>query len=406
VILAPLVHFAGIALGLLLAGLLLGGSRGNVTANRWLAAYVIALVVLSAGDLLEDTRWVLAWPHAAHVGDWLIFLVGPLLWMYVRRLTMHTTPRAAHWLLHAIPAGLCLLALVPFHLLPADRKQALLAAELAQPTDGPNVVLLLAAAQMLVYWVLGMLTLRRYRDALRGYFSSLAGRTFGWLNAMLLVNLAMWLLWLVALLGRWPWADWLDTIAVPLGLYVLAFLGARQITAIPDRAAFTLPDGARPAGEIPADAAATAGRYQRSGLDARRVPELLARLESLMQSEKPWLENDLTLGDLARRAGLSSHHLSQLLNAQLNTTFFDYINRRRIAEVQRCLADASYARESILGIALASGFNSKAAFNAAFRTYTGLTPSQFRAGARASPAAGVPAEQPVRPDVQADRHGR
>ena len=97
-----------------------------------------------------------------------------------------------------------------------------------------------------------------------------------------------------------------------------------------------------------------------------------------MESEKPWLENDLTLTQLAARLGTSSHHLSQLLNEDLRQTFFDYVNRRRVAEVQRCLADAAYASQTLLEVALAAGFNSKAAFNTAFRKHTGLTPSQFR----------------------------
>jgi AraC-like DNA-binding protein len=74
-----------------------------------------------------------------------------------------------------------------------------------------------------------------------------------------------------------------------------------------------------------------------------------------MQLEKPWLENDLTLGELAARAGLSAHHLSQLLNEEMNCSFYEFINSCRVSEVKRCLADSAFDDQTILEIALASG---------------------------------------------------
>src|SRR5262245_40558395 len=96
--LAALFDFAAITFGLFVVLLLLGSRRGNREANRWLAAYVGCLTLLSAGDLSRDGRWVLDYPQLAAVTDWLIFLVGPCLWMYVRRLTMHEKPTFARWL--------------------------------------------------------------------------------------------------------------------------------------------------------------------------------------------------------------------------------------------------------------------------------------------------------------------
>jgi len=74
--------------------------------------------------------------------------------------------------------------------------------------------------------------------------------------------------------------------------------------------------------------------------------------------------------DLATRAGLSSHNLSQLLNEELRRTFFDYINSHRVEEVKRCLLDPAYERQTLLDIAMASGFSSKTAFNTADKRRT------------------------------------
>jgi AraC-like DNA-binding protein len=49
-----------------------------------------------------------------------------------------------------------------------------------------------------------------------------------------------------------------------------------------------------------------------------------------------------------------------------------------VEEVKKRLEDPAYAHYSILGIALDCGFNAKSSFNAAFKKFTGSTPSQYR----------------------------
>ena len=154
--LAPAFEVAGVALGLLLALLPATARRGNRAANIWLACYAGSLALLSLRDFFEDSRIVLTFPHLAHLTDWLIFVVGPCLWMYVRRLTMHENPAFPRWLLHFIPAMLCLLILAPFYLSGAPDKQAVIAAELSDDTG----------------------------------LSSLERRAFGWLRWMLAVTRA------------------------------------------------------------------------------------------------------------------------------------------------------------------------------------------------------------------------
>jgi putative ABC transport system permease protein len=89
-------------------------------------------------------------------------------------------------------------------------------------------------------------------------------------------------------------------------------------------------------------------------------------------------ENELTLTQLAASLQASPHHVSQVINEVLGKTFYDYINESRVCEVQRCLRDPAYDGQPILDIALASGFNSKAAFYKAFKQQVGVTPSEYR----------------------------
>jgi AraC-like DNA-binding protein len=120
-------------------------------------------------------------------------------------------------------------------------------------------------------------------------------------------------------------------------------------------------------------------KYGKSTLTQEQALEVKTQLEMLMASERCFLENDLTLAVLASRLTVSAHHLSQVLNESMRTSFYDYINELRVTEVTRCLKDPAYSTQTVLEIALDSGFSSKTTFNTVFKRVTGITPTAYRA---------------------------
>ena len=103
-----------------------------------------------------------------------------------------------------------------------------------------------------------------------------------------------------------------------------------------------------------------------------------ARLEELLQRDRIYLESELSLSHLSVQLGIQPYQASELISRCYGEPFFDLINRHRVDEVKQRLEDPLYAHHSILGIALGCGFNSKSSFNAAFKKFTGFTPSQYR----------------------------
>lgn len=75
---------------------------------------------------------------------------------------------------------------------------------------------------------------------------------------------------------------------------------------------------------------------------------------------------------------ISTHHLSQAINQNLNTNFYKFVNAYRVEEVKKKLKNPEFEKYSILGIAFESGFNSKSTFNKIFKEETGMTPSEFK----------------------------
>ena len=129
-------------------------------------------------------------------------------------------------------------------------------------------------------------------------------------------------------------------------------------------------------------------KYARSALADDTAQALRTRLQHVMDSDQPFLENDLTLADLAQRVGATPHQLSQLFSQHLGETFFDFINRHRVDAVRLTLSRPQAAGRPLLEIALECGFGSKSTFNDTFRRLTGMSPGAYRRqqpGAAAKP---------------------
>lgn len=112
-------------------------------------------------------------------------------------------------------------------------------------------------------------------------------------------------------------------------------------------------------------------------LSAEQVANLSVLLSSLMENDKLFLDNDLNLPTVAEKLGISIHEASFLINETTKDNFYNFINKYRVDEAKKLLASAKMDELNILGIAFASGFNSKTTFNTTFKKITGISPSQY-----------------------------
>jgi AraC-like DNA-binding protein len=118
-------------------------------------------------------------------------------------------------------------------------------------------------------------------------------------------------------------------------------------------------------------------KYEKSALTKDESLQHLDILKDYMIEEKPYLQPDLSINNLAETLNISSKILSQVINENLNQNFFDFINSYRIAEAKQKLSDLE-KKITVLEVLYSVGFNSKSAFNAAFRKHTGTTPSEYK----------------------------
>ncbi len=364
----------GAVQGAFLAGVL-ATKRKNRTANRLLAAAMLAFSIHLASGVYLSAGFERVFPQFFGVGYPLPFLYGPLVYLYAvtaadrsRRLTWRDT-----W--HFVPFLATVVAGLPVYLLSGPDKLAWYAAL----RHGARPLLITIADPLklvsgITYATATIIFLLRHRDRVKDSYSSTERVNLRWLLWLGVAGAAIWLLATTAQVlesggimqtGR---GDILVSLAIAILVYAIGYRGLRQLEIFRyETAEYPVPEPEAPG-----------PRYERSGLTDREAERLKQALMAIMDGERPWQDSDLTLADLAARLATTPHKLSEVLNAQLGQTFYDFVNGYRVREVQRRIAAGEAQKVTMLSLALEAGFASKSTFNLVFKKLTSQTPSDYR----------------------------
>lgn len=113
--------------------------------------------------------------------------------------------------------------------------------------------------------------------------------------------------------------------------------------------------------------------------DLEKLQDIFSKTEVFFQTEKSYLNPDLSIKFLAEKINIPEHLLSKSINIKAGMHFFDYVNSFRIKEAILLLADEKVMKQyTIEALARQCGFNNKASFYKSFKKITGKTPSDFR----------------------------
>ena len=377
------LNLIGSAQALLLASALLSTRREGGATRRVLAALVISMAVVIFGGVMRTSHYEFVYPHLSRVHDPFVFLAAPLLFLYVRTLVRRERTLARRDYLHFLPFILCVAYLAPYYLRGSEDKVNFMWAEYYHPSLGywyyvRSGLLLIQGA---VYLTLAVVLLVRYSRALQ---AKGAARTQAERAVLFQVRFMLTGFLIIFVLGLLRYT--LDQTArtnllVPLAasalIYALGYLALRKPEILNGGGETASgAHGASPAGN--ADAGLPAKKYEKSTLTPERAERYLQRLLRHMETEKPYVDGELTLPKLAGRLSIPAPHLSQTINERLQQNFFDFINTYRVEEAKRRLLDPARQHYSVLAIAEEVGFNSKSSFNAVFKKHVRMTPSEFR----------------------------
>jgi len=117
-------------------------------------------------------------------------------------------------------------------------------------------------------------------------------------------------------------------------------------------------------------------RQSASKIRSLDIDSIINRLRYIMEEEKAFAVESLTLRDTADELGLSVHQLSEIINKKLGKNFNSYINEYRIDEAKKMLLNEP--ERSIISIGTAVGFNAVSSFTTVFTRIAGCSPREYR----------------------------
>jgi AraC-like DNA-binding protein len=101
------------------------------------------------------------------------------------------------------------------------------------------------------------------------------------------------------------------------------------------------------------------------------------RLEEFMYQKRPFLQLRYSIKDLSRDLQMPSYQLSAFLNQRLRVNFNDYLNRFRIEYCEELIKNKGNSKLNLQALATKCGFHNRNTFTAAFKKFTGKTPSEY-----------------------------
>ena len=119
-----------------------------------------------------------------------------------------------------------------------------------------------------------------------------------------------------------------------------------------------------------------AKKYRHSPLKTEEVNHFKNVIDTFFKENTAYLQHDFSLATLSNTINIPKHHLSQIINSEMNSTFYDLVNARRIAYAMERMRENHHL--TLEGLGYECGFNSKSVFFQNFKKYTGQTPGSFR----------------------------
>ncbi|NOX95212.1 MAG: helix-turn-helix transcriptional regulator [Alphaproteobacteria bacterium] len=349
-----------------------GQREGRKDQTISFAALLLALLAHVLGELLIISGAYNIAPHLVGAELSVRMVLGPAVLFFTRALVSPTRIDfgGRDWFALLGPA-LVILVSLPFSRLSAEEKLALVDPATRDPVHFQIALFTCTAGVLLflaftTFYLISALRLQaRHRIDMMGQFANIERRSLDWLRNMLLLFSGVWLF-----LGI-KQALWVSGVSWPLFSSALAFFEMFSI------AAFAFLGLRQPA--LSFDQAIAAPSPRAPILTDAHMARIAAKLISALNTDRLYAQSDLSLRKLSDVTGVTKNHISETLSQHLEVNFFDFVNRCRVDEAKRLLAETD---ETVLAVGFEVGFNSRSTFNAAFKKHGGSTPSAYRAMAR------------------------
>lgn len=352
--------------------------KKSITNNKFLplAIYVIIALFDWTFSSIVDI-WPDRFSGFVFLTEPCSMLYGLLIYIYVRNLRSKELKLIGRDFLYLIPFVLSLLTYLPFYFQPASVKVSELSQYLILTDVIDNIwewnfeiivnCSFLGAA--LYEW-------KRYNSAMKESYSDLTKIDLKLTQILIGLALITYLTELIFVFSTYygfPYYQHIFNIYNVLHMLILTCIGVdaiRNTRHLEDISKEDLNEGEEQTTSVNE-------KYLKSSLTKDDSENFKNQLIEFVIGEKPYLNSQLRLKDLASMLDMSTHHLSQIINESLNKNFYEFINYYRIEEAKELLNHDGYKNFTLSAIGYEVGFNSKSSFYNSFKKYTGKTPAKY-----------------------------
>lgn len=358
-----IIILLGISQGLFLAVTLQFISNTNKKANNILSTILVLAMIMLIGRFLYVRHLDYVIFQWSLVVDSIVFLFGPLVFLYIKRFLFKGEKNSFLSLYHFIPFASLLIISMYFVVKYSTEEYY----QYFLDNNNFSILFNIISIAMIVlnsaYIISSIILIRKFKNSEKDIFSFNQSPLIFLYTFIITFSICI-LAWLLSYINSFfnSYFSFITYdiiwVAIPVFIYVIGYFSLKQ----PEL--FRMPFVEKP-------------KEKKNRLSESEVNLLQEKLNSLMENDKAYLKSDLTLKDISEILNTSTNNISWLLNNVYNLTFYDFINQYRIKEFIQKVENKEHLQHTILALSFDAGFNSKSTFNKAFKIFMNDTPSNY-----------------------------
>jgi AraC-like DNA-binding protein len=368
--------FIGVIQGLILSFFFITKPSSNIKANRYQGFLLLALTLCIFEQLLNMTGYITKVLVITNYSEALNLVIGPFLFLYVKR-SLDQSDSKNDWK-HFILPFLYLCYLMFDLIQPNDVKYnsyiysfhpdwPMNVVHMKIPNDPLHIKKYLnpvTGVQLIIYtWLSVRLLVNKVRMTGESIFRTDDEVIRSLRNMVFQISVVILIFIIVKLTFQGDLGDYY------IDSYVALICMITTYRVMNDSSYF---EGSTSFMDI------SLSKYSKSSLTEDGKLKILDNIILEFETGKYYTDNLASLSELAKKIGASPHHVSQVINEKLNESFFELLASYRVEEAKKILSGDKKNKITVEEISEIVGYNSKTAFNNAFKKLTGKTPSEFR----------------------------
>lgn len=318
-----------------------------------------------------------------------MLLAGPLLYFYVRGIIRDTYILTTKDFLHFIPAAIVFAGNIPYYLTPFSVKMVL-AQRILDDMDqlkfvGVNVIFpisinyIMRVTSLMIYTLFSYYKIWKYRPRVKKSIPTQQYLlTYRWLNMFfitLIILLIAFAMITADFIEKTP-KETYSALNLVHNLGGIMFLLLSLSLLVFPQILYGFPiyhevlDPRKEKIQTP---------EPQEDFDEEDNPflELRDQIAAYLEKEKPYLNPDFSIGDLAAALKVPQHHISYCIRVLFKQSFPKLKTSLRIQYALQLMNSAEFEHLSIEGIGQMAGFSSRSSFYSAFQAEIGCSPGEY-----------------------------